>query len=275
MHEDRFADSESLPNGSFSNEPSSGREPFSADGPDLVHAARRESTQKRGRRPAGHQTGQAFDNREAETDESLFLLYQQGDEAAFLRLYERYKESIFAYCAQVIMSAGLSRDIAEDTFQDVFLRLAQYRKTFIGGEFDKWIFTVARHSCLTAKKNAMKLRANTEYAGNGDSFDDDSTLEVRLAFSHNDDPLDRMSRAEQVTLLQQAIARLPEEFREALLMSEYDGLTYDEIAKITSTTLSTVRIRIYRAKSRLRKMLLPILGDQATGTVGQATLGDA
>jgi len=265
MHEDRFAGNESAP-----NDESFGRESFSGSGSaDLVQAARTESSQKRGR-PAGRQ---AFDNPNAETDESLFRRYQDGDDRAFMLLYERYKDSIFAYCAQVIMSAGFSRDVAEDTFQDVFLRLTQYRKTFTGGEFKAWIFTVARHSCLTAKKVAMKQRANTEYAS-GDSFDDDTSAEVRLAFSHNDDPLDRMSRAEQVLLLQQAIAKLPEEFREALMMSEYDGLTYDEIAKITSTSLSTVRIRIYRAKNRLRKMLLPILGDQAAGIVGEA-LGEA
>jgi RNA polymerase sigma-70 factor (ECF subfamily) len=261
MHEDRFAGNEPLP-----NDESFGQEPLPSNHEaNLVRAARHESSQKRGRHP--------FDNPNAETDESLFRRYQDGDDRAFMLLYERYKERIFAYCAQVIMSAGFSRDIAEDTFQDVFLRLTQYRHTFTGGEFNAWIFTVARHSCLTAKKVATKQRASTEYTS-GDSFDDDTPMEVRVAFSHNDDPLDRMSRAEQVDLLQQAIAKLPEEFREALMMSEYDGLTYDEIAKITSTSLSTVRIRIYRAKNRLRKMLLPILGDQAAGIVGEA-LGEA
>jgi RNA polymerase sigma-70 factor (ECF subfamily) len=266
MHEEHFA-SESLPENerridesSFGgNLPSEGlpHEGLPSEG-KLLHAAREESSAKRGRYHPKY-----IENGNQEGDESLFLRYQGGDDRAFLLIYERYKESIFAYCAQVLMSAGIGRDIVEDTFQDVFMRLAQYRQTFTGGEFKAWIFTVARHSCISAKKAAYRQRTTMEQVGTGDSFDDDESMEVRMAFSLIDDPLDRMSRAEQAQLLTQAIARLPEEFREALIMSEYDGLTYDEIAKITSTTLATVRIRIYRAKHRLRKMLLPIIGDDA------------
>ncbi len=197
------------------------------------------------------------------SDELLFSRYQQGDDAAFLALYERYKANIYAYCAQVILSVGLPREIVDDTFQDVFLRLTQYKETFTGGEFNKWIFTVTRHSCLSAKKKAFRHRSTTETIGDGENFDDATSNEVRSAFSHSDDPLERMSKVEQTDLLLKAIAKLPDEFREALLMSEYEGLTYEEIGRITGTSLSTIRIRIFRAKARLRKMLLPIIGDDA------------
>jgi DNA-directed RNA polymerase specialized sigma24 family protein len=50
-------------------------------------------------------------------------------------------------------------------------------------------------------------------------------------------------------------------------MSDYEGLTYDEIGRITGTSLSTIRIRVYRAKARLRKMLLPIIGDDVDNFV--------
>ena len=198
-----------------------------------------------------------------ESDEALFLLYQQGDEQAFLILYERYKSNIYAYCAHVLMGVGLGREMVEDTFQEVFLRLAQYQHTFTGGEFKAWIFTITRHACLTAKKRAFRLHATTGSIGDGVHFDETVSDDVRRAFSTSDDPLESMAKSEQIDLLLKAIARLPEEFREALLLSEYEGLTYDEIGKITGTSLSTIRIRIYRAKARLRKMLLPILGDEA------------
>ena len=186
------------------------------------------------------------------TDETLFLRYQQGDDQAFFFIYERYNSSIYAYCAQVLFSVGLTRELVEDTFQDVFLRLVQYRHTFNGGDFRPWIFTVTRHSCLSAKKRSFRENESFEYAGNGVTLDDVSE-DVRLAFSSSDDPLERMSNEEQTGLLLAAIAKLPDEFREALILSEYEGLTYDEIGRMTGTSLSTIRIRIFRAKARLRK----------------------
>ena len=197
------------------------------------------------------------------TDEALFLRWQQGDNAAFLAIYERYKSNIYAYCARVIMSVGLPREVVDDTFQDVFMRLTQFRDTFTGGAFDKWIFTVTRHSCMSAKKKAFRRNSWMENIGDGENFDDTTSNEVRAAFSFSDDPLDRLTAEEQTDLLMKAIAKLPDVFREALMMSEYEGLTYEEIGKITGTSLSTIRIRIFRAKARLRKMLLPIIGDEA------------
>jgi RNA polymerase sigma-70 factor (ECF subfamily) len=147
------------------------------------------------------------------------------------------------------------------------MRVTQYQHTFHGGEFNKWIFTVARHTCLSNKKRAFRHRATTEYIGDGENFTDSASSDLRMAFSLNDDPLEHMAKTEQTELLLKAIASLPEEFREALLLSEYEGLTYDEIGKITGTSLSTIRIRIYRAKARLRKMLLPILSDEADPSI--------
>jgi RNA polymerase sigma-70 factor (ECF subfamily) len=288
MHDERFADDEqddrsspeaaspaggpsgdSLPGesqpSSAPEEPANGA-PLDEDS-GWIEPARTEATRKRtprefidkkgssktGPHPAAHEP----------TDESLFLRYQQGDDTAFVAIYERYKTNIYAYCAHVLLSVGLPRELVEDTFQDVFLRLAQYRQTFTGGEFKAWIFTVTRHSCLSSKKKAFHHRATTETVGDGENFENNVSSEVRAAFTRIDDPLDRMSRAEQTDLLMKAIAKLPEEFREALLMSEYEGLTYEEIGMITGTSLSTIRIRIFRAKARLRKMLLPIIGNEA------------
>ena len=199
---------------------------------------------------------------EGVSDESLFRQYQEGDEQAFFVIYERYKESIYAYCAHALLSAGLSRETVEDTFQDVFLRLVQYRHTFTGGDFEPWIFTVTRHSCLSIKRRSLRQHYTMDSIGDGVNFDEDTPAEIREAFSMHDDPLERMSQEEQTGLLLAAIARLPEEFREALLLSEYEGMTYDEIGHLVGASLSTIRIRIFRAKARLRKMLLPVLGDE-------------
>ncbi|MEI8133588.1 MAG: sigma-70 family RNA polymerase sigma factor [bacterium] len=195
-----------------------------------------------------------------ENDEDCFFRYQKGEDKAFLILYERYKSSVYAYCAKVLLSAGLSEELVEDTFQEVFLRVSQYRNTFISGEFRAWIFTVTRNTCLSSKKRGLRSHLSAGQTVDPDAFSEDEALEGATSVSRNDDPLEILSQKEQTNLLLAAIAELPDTYREALLMSEYEGLTYDEIGKITGTSLSTIRIRVFRAKKRLRKVLTPLIG---------------
>lgn len=235
----------------------------SSDQSAWVNEARTEAARRK--RP-GKAT--SIDNRTSSPeDEALFLKFQQGDQQAFLTLYQKYKEPVYAYCARVLLGTGIDRDHVEDTFQDVFMRIAQYQHTFTGGEFQAWLFTIVRHACLTTKRKALKQRSRVENVGDAENFEEDMSSEVRRALSRTDDPLERMSHQEQIDLLLKAIALLPETYREALIMSDYEGLTYDEIGRITGTSLSTIRIRVYRAKARLRKMLLPIIGDDVDNFV--------
>jgi RNA polymerase sigma-70 factor (ECF subfamily) len=225
-----------------------------------IDAARTEASRRKRSKASGKL---AVDNRSSSdgADEALFLKFQKGDQRAFLTLYEKYKEPVYAYCARVILGAGISREHVEDTFQDVFMRLAQYQHTFTGGGFQAWLFTIVRHSCLTTKRKALKQRGRMENVGDAENFEEEISGEIRIALSRTDDPLERMSHQEQIDLLLKAIELLPETYREALILSDYEGLTYDEIGRMTGTSLSTIRIRIFRAKARLRKMLLPVIGD--------------
>ena len=198
----------------------------------------------------------------AENDEECFFKYQKGDDPAFFILYERYKGSVYAYCAKVLLSAGLSEELVEDTFQEVFLRVSQYRHTFVSGEFRAWIFTVTRNTCLSSKKRGLRNNLSTGTLIDPDNVTDDEALNGQTMIRRSDDPLEVLTQKEQTNLLLAAIAELPETYREALMLSEYEGLTYEEIGKLTGTSLSTIRIRVFRAKKRLRKVLRPILGKE-------------
>ncbi len=195
-----------------------------------------------------------------DSDETLFFRYQKGDEKAFFFLYERYKSSVFAYCSKVLLSAGLAEELVQDTYQEVFLRVSQYRNTFTQGEFRAWIFTITRNTCLSWKKRGLKNSFATGGAIDPDQMSEDQAMGGNSSVIRSDDPLEILSLKEQTDLLLKAIAELPETYREALMLCEYEGLTYEEIGKITGTSLSTIRIRVFRAKKRLRKVLTPIMG---------------
>lgn len=216
-------------------------------------------------------TDQFIDSRDPVPDEEYFIKYQGGDDKAFFVIYERYRGSVYAYCARVLLSAGLTEELVEDTFQEIFLRVSQYRNSFRHGEFRAWLFTVTRNTCLSSKKRGLRNMHSTNGSIDPDLVSEDEALERGSHVNRGDDPLEMLSAKEQSQLLLAAIAELPETYREALLLSEYEGLTYEEIGKLTGTSLSTIRIRVFRAKKRLRKVLYPILGTEyATG--GKAPL---
>lgn len=197
-----------------------------------------------------------------ENDEECFFRYQKGEDPAFFILYERYKTSVYAYCAKVLLSVGLPEELVEDTFQEVFLRVSQYRHTFVSGEFRAWIFTVTRNTCLSSKKRGLRNNLSSGTMIDPDNVTDDEALSGQSNIKRSDDPLEILTQKEQTNLLLAAIAELPETYREALMLSEYEGLTYEEIGKLTGTSLSTIRIRVFRAKKRLRKVLSPVLGKE-------------
>lgn len=198
-------------------------------------------------------------------DEDLFYRYQKGDEKAFFILYERYKSSVYAYCARVLLSAGLDEHLVEDTYQEVFLRVSQYRNTFKQGEFRAWIFTITRNTSLSWKKRGLKNLISSGQGIDPEHLTEEQALQSPTHVERSKDPLESLALKEQTDLLLKAIAELPETYREALMLCEYEGLTYDEIGKLTGTSLSTIRIRVFRAKKRLRKVLGPIIG-QTAGT---------
>lgn len=197
-----------------------------------------------------------------ENDEECFFRYQKGEDPAFFILYERYKTSVYSYCAKVLLSVGLPEELVEDTFQEVFLRVSQYRHTFVSGEFRAWIFTVTRNTCLSSKKRGLRNSLSSGSLIDPDNVTDDEALSGQSNVQRSDDPLEILTQKEQTNLLLAAIAELPETYREALMLSEYEGLTYEEIGKLTGTSLSTIRIRVFRAKKRLRKVLSPVLGKE-------------
>jgi RNA polymerase sigma-70 factor (ECF subfamily) len=197
-----------------------------------------------------------------DSDEELFFRYQQGDEQAFFSIYQRYKGSVFAYCTKVMLSAGLQQDLVQDTYQEVFLRVSQYRNTFKHGEFRAWIFTITRNTCLSWKKRGLKHVVSSSGPFDADHINEEEALDAPTGIQRSDNPLEVLTKKEQTDLLLKAIAELPDTYREALMLCEYEGLTYEEIGRLTGTSLSTIRIRVFRAKKRLRKVLRPMLGGE-------------
>ena len=176
------------------------------------------------------------------SDEDLMSRFQGGEESAFAALYDRYQNRLYGYCVKMLKD----RTLAEDIFQEVFIRVARKNQQFTGGNFGGWLFAIARNQCLNA------IRDRHEHS----SLDDISrTLVAPEKELYN----------ETSEILRGAVDSLPEEYREALVLRVYSGFSYKEIAEITGLKLATVKVRIHRAKLKLHEVLEPYFADQFGG----------
>lgn len=169
-------------------------------------------------------------------DESLFVLVRdETDSRAFDALYARYERRLFAYCLSIVRD----QQSAQDAFQTVVSTMFEKRKHFKGGSFAAWVFTIARHACIKlSRKNARSA-----------PLDEAEHLQ-EMTTEMTEDVL--MSEA-----LQQAIASLSDEYKQAIELRYYGGLPYDEIAKVMDIGLSSAKMKVSRARKMLQKFLLP------------------
>lgn len=175
-------------------------------------------------------------------DLELTTAFLGGSEQAFLQLYAKYEAPLLLYCKRMLAN----ETVAEDAFQDLWIRVFELRdKKVVIGSFRALVFRSARNLCLNT------LRREKMRAGSSD----------RLTGIFAPDETNLQSEHRQIkSLLKQALARVPFNEREAFVLHEYSGYSYSEIAEMMKTNEANVKVRAYRARTRLRKLIQGWLG---------------
>jgi RNA polymerase sigma-70 factor, ECF subfamily len=168
----------------------------------------------------------------------LFHNFLAGSDEAFRTLYDAFERSLYIYCCRI-----LKNDIeARDLFQEIWIRMYKMRGERIEvRRFSGLLFTVARNYCLNALRDS-KSHLNLSL----DDMTDESEMIVRTKDIEN---------ADLRELLQRALAQLPFNQREAFILREYVGYSYDEVAEIMGTNAANARARAHRARERLRTIV--------------------
>jgi RNA polymerase sigma-70 factor (ECF subfamily) len=186
-------------------------------------------------------------------DPDLIDAFRQGDEFAFVALYDRYKGAVYAYCARML----LDRTQAEDMLQETFARAYEHRDRLLNStSFKAWLFTIARNQCL----NALRKR------GREVPF----ALDAPEPPARGATPFANLLKSEQADLVQKTLAALPPSYREVVVLREYQNLSYDEIAAVTRTTVSSVKSRLFKARRKIGHTLRPWLHPEETGPSAEA-----
>ena len=175
-----------------------------------------------------------------------------GDRDAFRLLVERYQQKVFNW---VLRTVRCDRDMAADLCQEVFLRVHRGLPTFDGrARFTTWLHTIMTNVCISEyrRRRAMKRDKWTFSLDAPLRGTDDLYLDPP---SRDGDPAVKAHHREIARAVQEAVDELPNEFREAVLMRDLQGMSYEEIGELLQIPPGTVRSRIHRGRLILQQKL--------------------
>jgi RNA polymerase sigma-70 factor (ECF subfamily) len=179
------------------------------------------------------------------SDEELVEAFQGGDYSAFDQLLERWQRKIHGAIYRIMGSEDETRDLSQETFLRAYRALGTFKKE---ARFSSWLYQIALNQCRDRLRR-RKLRAAVsleELAENGDA------AQVR---EPGPSAFDLVEKRELSSKVAAAVQALPEEQREVIVLKEYQGLTFLEIAEALGVPPSTVKTRLYRGLGQLRLQL--------------------
>ena len=170
-------------------------------------------------------------------DEECAARAQRGDVAAFSALVARYQDRIFRFLVRLTRSQDDAMELTQETFLSAYQALARWRPD---ARFTTWLFRIARNQAF----DWLRRRKLVEFV----ALEDGQDLGIEDPAPTPDAALETVQRFHG---LERALARLPTEHREILLLREIEEMSYEDIAEVLDISLGTVKSRIARARAGL------------------------
>jgi RNA polymerase sigma-70 factor (ECF subfamily) len=179
------------------------------------------------------------------SDEVLITLFQNGEREVYKIIVERYQERV----RNLIFSIFHESEIVDDLAQEIFIKAYEALPSFrLDSSFYTWIYRIT----VNKSRDELRRRKVRRFLS-FQTLVDESNKELTSKLSV---PPEERDIKEIVSMGLQA---LPEKFRSAIILKDIDGLSYEEIAEVLQCELGTVKSRLSRARSMLRRKLQPLL----------------
>ena len=192
-----------------------------------------------------------------DTDLQLVERTVAGDQRAFELLVIKYQRRIERLIGRMVRDVDLVEDIAQETFIRAYRAVHQFRGD---AQFYTWLYRIAVN---TAKKFLMEMKRDPVLSENQfKNDDDDETNSPGIELTSDETPESVLAAKEIATAVNAAMDALPEDLRQAVVLREIDGLTYEEIAEVMNCPIGTVRSRIFRARESISAKVRPMLENQ-------------
>jgi len=176
------------------------------------------------------------------SDQELLSLIRTGDKGAFAELYMRYSRALFAFCSRLLGDTQAAEDAVHETFMKLSSGSAAIAEP---AALKSWLFAVARNESL------MTLRHRP--AGGNDDAESVWADETPLSLAEKEDVR---------SFVRAALSCLKMEYREVLLLREFEGLSYGEIASVTGDSASSVKSRLFKARRALADRLAGVWNEE-------------
>lgn len=183
-------------------------------------------------------------HRDQVRDETLMKRFQDGDEHAFVQLVGRYQDRLHNFLFRYTRNRQDCEDLAQETFIRVYRKRDSYKPI---ARFSTWMYTIALNLARSdfRKRNKMQLVSIHEDPTEPNSRD--------MVFESDEVKPDRaLENKMDMELLEDALAQLTEEYRDAVVLRDIQQLSYEEIAEITDTPMGTVKSRINRGRIQIQ-----------------------
>lgn len=190
------------------------------------------------------------------TKESALLeRAKRGDERAFAELVRQYEDMVYNFSFKVCRDRSDATETLQDTFVNVFRKLEQFDGK---SKFSTWLYTIVANNCLMKRRRQKLEKASVsidEPQMPGHDHDDAALREASLVAPWNTTPLDETMTKELRTLLDDAIQKLPVDYRLVFILRDLEGQSAEETAKIMKLSVPAVKSRLRRARVFLREQL--------------------
>ena len=183
-----------------------------------------------------------------QSDHELMVAAARGNPDVMAELYQRRHRSLFRFFFRLTGR----QTVAEDLVHDVFVRMIRYRQTYTAGDsFDAWMYRIARNTLADQSK---KHRIEAPSDG----------MEFENVQSTRPDPFEAYAKQQDLALLHKAMRALPEDKRELIVLSRFQGLTYEQIGQIVGAETGTVKVRVFRAMKEMSGIYASLQKEKAS-----------
>ncbi|CUT17597.1 MULTISPECIES: RNA polymerase sigma factor RpoE [Candidatus Ichthyocystis] len=190
--------------------------------------------------------------KETPSDKTLVLRVQEGDVASFELLVIKYQNRIIRLLNRLIRNQQEVEDIAQEVFIKAYRAIGNFRGD---SAFYTWIYRIA----INTGKNYLETLGKQNFIIKDITVDDDKNNSHEEYVSNLDTPELELMSKQTANIINKVTQSLPNELREALVLREVEGLSYDDIATIMECPVGTVRSRIFRAREAISVKLKPFL----------------
>ena len=177
------------------------------------------------------------------SDEKLILRFQEGDINAYNELVKRYKDRLLNFVLRYFNNVEQAEDVVQDTLIKLYTHASYYKNV---AKFSTWIFTIAKNNALTELRKNKRKKTDSLWTDDGQVIDINSKEESLDSKVQNEIAIDQLNKF---------LDEIPENFRMAVVLRDFQELSYEEISTILEIPIGTIKSRINRGRIQLAEKM--------------------